>query len=213
MKVGDYCQYGDMFGSVEHIGLRSTRLRGLDRTVTSVPNADLAKMKITNFSKRDRMLFRHTLDLRYETTPDQLRYFVIAAREFLMSHDRVMETEVPTRVKVLGFGASSIMVEVFAYVDAETFSEFYELQESLLLALMDLVEETGSGFAFPSQTTYLARDTGIDASRQAEIEAELELMQQEAQRNKRLIVCESRTQVLPDSPRLPLVAVHHSHVS
>ncbi len=182
LRVGDYCQIGDMFGTVEHIGLRSTRIRGLDRTVTSVPNADLARMKITNYARRDSMLFRHTLDLRYETSADQLQYFVNAAHQFLINHDRVIEGRVPTRVRVLGFGSSSIMVEVFAYVDTKTFSEFYELQESLLLYLMHLVEETGSGFAFPSQTTYLSQDSGIDKARQAEIGSEFDMLQRDVQR-------------------------------
>jgi MscS family membrane protein len=182
LRLGDYCQFGDMFGTVEHIGLRSTRIRGVDRTLTSIPNADLAKMKITNYANRDSMLFRHTLDLRYETSSDQLQYFVSAAYQFLISHDRVIDGQIPTRVRVLGFGSSSIMIEVFAYVDTKTFAEFYELQESLLLYLMHLVEEVGSGFAFPSQTTYLAQDTGIDKSRQAKIESELDMLQRGAQR-------------------------------
>ena len=63
IRVGDFCDYAGIQGHVEHIGLRSTRIRALDRTVTSVPNSLLAKVHITNYALRDQMLFRHTLDL------------------------------------------------------------------------------------------------------------------------------------------------------
>ena len=67
VRVGDFFQFGDIAGTVEEIGIRSTRIRALDRTLIIVSNADLAKSKITNYSQRDVFLFRHKIGLRYET--------------------------------------------------------------------------------------------------------------------------------------------------
>ena len=76
-------------GTVEAIGIRSTRMRGIDRTLTTIPNAALAKMPIVNFARRDRMLIQTVIGLRYETTPEQLRYVLVKLREMLLGHPRV----------------------------------------------------------------------------------------------------------------------------
>ena len=114
VRIGETCRYGDDVGTVEEIGLRSTRLRGSDRTVTTVPNADFSKMKIVNLSRRDRLLTRTTLGLRYETTPDQMRYLLTRLREMLAAHPRVA-VDTP-RVRFVGFGDFALNVEMQAYV-------------------------------------------------------------------------------------------------
>jgi len=68
-RVGDFISYGENSGVVEAVGARSSRIRAPDGTLTTVPNGDLAKIHITNFSRRDKCLFLHTLGLRYETSP------------------------------------------------------------------------------------------------------------------------------------------------
>ncbi len=73
LRVGDLCRYGDALGVVEAIGIRSTRMRGIDRALTTIPNAALAKMPIVNLTRRDLMLIQAVIGLRYETTPEQLR--------------------------------------------------------------------------------------------------------------------------------------------
>ena len=163
IRLGDYCKAGEHAGTVEHIGLRSTQIRTLARTVVSIPNGQLSSISVENFAMRDRFLFRHTLNLRYETTADQLRYVVAQTRELLYEHPRVDSTT--ARVRFVAFGQSSIDVEIFAYV-LETVQEVYlAVQEDLLLRIMDLVESSGSGFAFPSQTLYMSKDEGLDAEK------------------------------------------------
>jgi MscS family membrane protein len=163
IRLGDYCKAGEHQGTVEHIGLRSTQIRTLNRTVVSIPNGQLSSISVENFAMRDRFLFRHTLNLRYETTADQLRYVVAQTRELLYEHPRVDSTT--ARVRFVAFGQSSIDVEIFAYV-LETVQEVYlAVQEDLLLRIMDLVESSGSGFAFPSQTLYMSKDEGLDAEK------------------------------------------------
>jgi MscS family membrane protein len=178
LKVGDFCRYGEdpagfwRLGTVEEIGLRSVRLRGIDRTVTTIPNADFAKLQLINLAKRDRMLLRTTIALRYETTPEQLRFVLVKLREMLLAHPKI--TEDPARVRFVGFGDYSLNVEIFAYGDTQDWNQFLGIQEDVYLRIMDIVKEAGTGFAFPSQTTYFTRDTGLSEEQTQAAEAEVE---------------------------------------
>jgi len=163
IRVGDFCRAGDHIGTVENIGLRSTRIRTLKRTVVAVPNGQLALMSLENFTMRDKIWFYHTLHLRYETTADQLRYILAETRKMLYQHPKI---ESPSaRIRFIGFGNSSLDLEVFAYVLETQYEAFLPIQEDLLLRVMDIIEASGTGFAFPSQTTYIARDSGLDAAK------------------------------------------------
>ena len=160
IRLGDFCKAGEHQGTVEHIGLRSTQIRTVNRTLVSIPNGQLSAVSIENYTMRDRFLFRHTLNLRYETTTEQLRYLLVQIRELLYRHPRVDSTA--SRVRFVAFGPSSLDVEIFAYVLESSFDAFLAVQEDLLLRMMDLVESSGSGFAFPSQTLYMSKDGGLD---------------------------------------------------
>ena len=84
IRVGDFCRVGEYLGTVQAVGLRSTRIRTLGRTVVSIPNGQLATMNLENFTLRDKIWFNHTLSLRYETTPEQLRYILAEIRRMLL---------------------------------------------------------------------------------------------------------------------------------
>jgi MscS family membrane protein len=164
VRVGDFCRFGDgKSGTVEEIGLRSTRVRTLDRTIVSIPNAEFSEVQIENYATRDRIRLFAILNLRYETTPDQLRFILAELRRLLASHPRV--TPEPARARFVAFGGYSLDVEVFAYVDTSDWDEFLKVREDIYLRIMDVVRESGTGFAFPSQTLYLARDRPPDAER------------------------------------------------
>jgi MscS family membrane protein len=172
-RVGDFIRYGDSSGSVEAIGARSSRIRAPDGTLATVPNGDLAKIHITNFSRRNKCLFLHTLGLRYETSPAQFGWLLEALRRLLAAHPMVEKSPGFPRVVLTGFGASSIDIELRAYVLTSDYGTFLKIQEDLILDIMRTVEAAGTGFAFPSQTAYLARDDGIDAAAKARIEEEM----------------------------------------
>ena len=166
IRLGDFCKAGEHQGTVEHIGLRSTQIRTLNRTIVFIPNGQLSSISVENFTLRDRFLFRYTLNLRYETTADQLRYIIVQLRELLYGHPRVDATS--AYVRFIGFGQSSLDVEIFAYIIETAQGPFLAVREDLLLRIMDIVESGGSGFAFPSQTLYMAKDGGLDDNKSRE---------------------------------------------
>ena len=159
VKVGDFCRFGDTLGTVEEIGIRSTRVRTLDRTLVTVPNGEFSNKELENYTARDRFRMHHHLGVRYETTPAQMKDLLEGLRKLLCGDPRV-DPE-PARVRFVKFNAYSLDLELFAYILAEDYDTFLEIQEDLLLQAMELVESHGAQFAFPSQTLYV---DGGDAS-------------------------------------------------
>jgi MscS family membrane protein len=96
VKVGEYCRFGNTAGTVLHIGLRSTKIEALDRTVISIPNAEFSQMQIVNVTRRNGSLMQKTLSLRYETTGDQLRWILASVRDVLHAHPKVAADRFPS---------------------------------------------------------------------------------------------------------------------
>jgi MscS family membrane protein len=93
-------------------------------------------------------------------------------RELLIAHPMVSPD--PARVRFAGFGTYSLDIEIFAYVQSADYNAYMGVLEDLNLRIMDLVEEAGTGFAFPSQITYLTRDKALDAERAKAAEGQVE---------------------------------------
>ncbi len=160
IRVGDVCRFGDRTGVVEDIGLRSTRIRTDERTLLAIPNGTVATINVENLSRRDKLLFKTTVALRHESKADHVRFVLSEIRRLLYSHPKVESKTARARLIDIASGAGS--VEVFAYIMTQDFNEFAAVREDLLLRMLDLVEESGSGFALPSQTLYIGRDAGVE---------------------------------------------------
>jgi MscS family membrane protein len=172
VQVGNFCRYGEKVGIVEEIGLRSTRIRSLDRTIVTVPNSEFSSLQLENFSARDRIRFFAMLGLRYETTAEQMRWILVELKRLLLAHPKVHPD--PARIRFVGFGAYSLDLELFSYIRTTDWDEFLAIREDLMLLIMDVVEKSGSGFAFPSQTLYVGKDDGLDAERSRGAESQVE---------------------------------------
>ncbi len=147
IRVGDFCKAGEFMGVVEDVGLRSTRLRTVGRSVVSVPNGQLVTMSLENFSLRDKILFNHRFYLDSETPAERLRGVIGGIRTMLSLHPG---TETQTaHVSFTGFRDLSIEIEVFAYVIGTDYAAFLAVQEELLLRIMAIVEANGARFAVP----------------------------------------------------------------
>jgi MscS family membrane protein len=165
VRVGDFLKLGETFGTVDRVGLRSTRIRTLDRTIVSVPNGQIATANIETISDRDKFWFRHVLGVRYGTTPEQMRQIVSRVRELLLGRTGVEIDSV--RARFFRVAPSSLDIEVVAYIFAADWSAFLEIQEGLLLRIMEIVEEAGTSLAFPSQTVHLTDDREPSHARDA----------------------------------------------
>jgi MscS family membrane protein len=172
VRVGDFCSFGDKTGTVETIGVRTTKIRALDRTLISIPNGALADMQLINWAKCDRMLITATIGLRYETENDQLRHVLVKFREMLHAHPKIHSETV--RVRFADFGQSSLDIGVRIYAMTQDFNEYHAIREDVLLRMSEIVKASGSSFAFPSQTLYMGRDDGLDGERSETAAKEVE---------------------------------------
>lgn len=154
--LGDTVRIGSLLGTVEDLGLRSTRIRTFERTVVTVPNSTVVGSEVVNLSARDRMLYNPTLTLTYETKPDTLRRLLNAIRELLATHPQVVQEG--ARCRFRGFGESALLVEVYCHLATQDWGEYLALAEELNFAIAEIVEREGSAFAFPTRTVILARE-------------------------------------------------------
>ncbi len=155
VRVGDFCRFGDEVGTVEEIGLRSTRVRTLGRSLMTIPNSEFSRLRLDNYTQRDGNLLKATIALRYETTPEQLRRVLEDVRGILEQDDRV---RAGARVRLVGPGTHAFELEVFAVVEAPDWADFVAIREDLWLRILDAVDKAGARLAVPAQTAYLSRD-------------------------------------------------------
>jgi len=152
-REGDFVKVEEFVGTVEAIGLRSTRFRTLDRTLISIPNARLADMRLESFTARDRLRLATVIGLVYETTATQMREVLDGFERVLRGHPKIWPDAVVVRFRE--FGPSSLDIEVMAWFQTADWSEFQLIRQEVLLAMMAVVEAAGSSFAFPTQTIHL----------------------------------------------------------
>ena len=153
LTVGDTCRIGGQLGEVEDITLWATRLRTNERTVVSIPNGAVMAGQIENLTRRDKFWFHPTVGLDYGTTPAQMRQVLEAIRGLMVADPRV-ETD-GSRARFARLGASSLDIDVYAYVRAESYADFLGMQEELLLRILGIVEQAGTSVAFPTQTVHV----------------------------------------------------------
>jgi MscS family membrane protein len=151
VSVGDFCKFSGGMGTVEDIGLRSTRIRTPDRTVVTVPNGSFSTMTLENFDRRDKTLFHVTLNLRRNTTPDQVRMLLQSLTKLLKDQPKLETGGMP--VRFIGIGTYSLDIEIFIYVLTLDGDEFMKIQQDLFLSIMDAVESAGTALAVPTQAT------------------------------------------------------------
>ena len=157
IKIGELCRYGSKLGTIESIGLRSTRIRTLERSLITIPNSEFANMEIDNLERRDKRRMEHILRLRPEVTLDQLRVLIVNIRRLLIQHP--MFEEDPVRVRLVGMGDYSINLSVMGYISCRDNEEFMAVQEDVLFSALAQVESVGAKTAYSTEYQFVDRHT------------------------------------------------------
>jgi MscS family membrane protein len=160
-KEGDLIKIGEHTGHVEAIGLRSTRIRTLDRTLVTIPNAQMAEQRIESFAPRDRIRLAITVGVTYGTTRAQMLDIVAGFERVMRGHPRIWPDTVVVRFS--GLGESSLDIEVMCWGNTAEIDQFRDFRQDVLLGFMEVVEKAGSGFAFPTRTVHLVEEAGKEA--------------------------------------------------
>ncbi|MGC4063727.1 MAG: mechanosensitive ion channel family protein [Polyangiaceae bacterium] len=156
-RVGDFVKVEDFVGTVESIGLRSTKIRTLDRTVITIPNGKLSEMRLESFAPRDRIRLAGDLALDYGTSVEQMQTVVEKIGDYFRAHPNVEKESVVVWFKELGKHA--LLVELQVYFLTAEWGEFQRLRQAALFELMRIIEGAGAKFAFPTQTVHLVSES------------------------------------------------------
>lgn len=158
VRVGDFCRIGDETGTIEEIGLRTTRIRTLANTLIAIPNARLASEPIDNISARRKVLYRPSLRLRYDTTPEQLQQILDGIRGLFDSHERILPDH--HRVRFKEIADDGLLVELYAYLDTTEWSVYLELAEELNIRVLNIVGQAGTTLSPPARTLHIEQTDG-----------------------------------------------------
>ncbi|MAJ46345.1 MAG: hypothetical protein CBC35_03405 [Planctomycetes bacterium TMED75] len=157
VAIGDWCRYpeaGTMnFGEVLSVGMRSTRIRNYDNTVTSIPNSKFATMMITNLSARDgTYLFRKNLRLRLDSPTERVNEVLKLIRNYLIDLEQVIDEDPGVNLDNIGPDAINIRVscKLDSDIEGNQWQRFLDLQEEILLGISAVVEKCGLEFAYPT---------------------------------------------------------------
>lgn len=160
IKPGDFCKFGTISGTVEEIGLRSTRIRKLDRSVVHVPNSVFSSGNLENYEDIDYRLFLRELRLRLDTTPDQLRVVLIELRKLMLSHSRTLD--VGARVRFENIERDAFLIIANVYIDTASLIEFKGIAEDLNLRILEIIRDQGIKLAIPEQHVYISSSNTVD---------------------------------------------------
>ncbi len=153
-EVGDWVVANGIEGTVETVGFRSTRVRTFYNSLVSVPNGNLMEVGIDNMGKRRWRRYKTTLAVGYHTTPDQMQAFVEGIRAIIQANPGMRQDYYI--VEFHGFGAASLDVLVYCFIDAPDWTDELRTRHVLNLDIMRLAESLGVDFAFPTQTLHIA---------------------------------------------------------
>jgi MscS family membrane protein len=140
-RVGDLIRFDGLNGIVESIGPRSTRIRAPDGTLTTVPNADIAKAHVNNLSVRNSFLFEHRVNLPSGATAAQITALLAMFRQLLEEHPAIAKLGGPPHVRLTSLAPDSGGIHLFAHVIAKDEAAFLQTQEALLLRIMKLLSD------------------------------------------------------------------------
>ncbi|WP_375549574.1 mechanosensitive ion channel family protein [Oceanicaulis alexandrii] len=147
---------GVVEGTVEQINFRSTLIRRFDKGPVYVPNAFLSDQAVTNFSRMTHRRIKWVIGVEYKTTTDQLAYIRDNVLDWVLNHPEFAKPpEVSTFMHVDKFGPSSIDFFLYCFTTTTNWGEWLRIKEELAFAIKRIVEEAGTGFAFPSTTIYM----------------------------------------------------------
>jgi len=155
-REGDMIHVDSILGTVESIGLRSTRIRTVDRTLITIPNGKLAEMRVETISARDRMRFYCVLGVAH--SPAKQISQILHGIEGLLRANATVVTDTIS-VRLIGVTDSAMNLEIITLLETSQYPKFLELRQGLLLGIMEVVENTGGTLAHPVSSIRLSDPT------------------------------------------------------
>ncbi|AIO71077.1 mechanosensitive ion channel family protein [Burkholderia multivorans] len=150
-EIGDFIVFGDVAGSIEHIGLKTTRIRSLSGEQVVCSNTELLKHTIHNYKRMAERRIQFSFGVTYDATPDTLRRVPGIVKTAVESAGNTRFD----RAHFKGFGDSDLIFEVVYYVTDPSYNVYMDVQQEINLDLMDGLTRAGLEFAFPTRTVHV----------------------------------------------------------
>lgn len=158
-KIGDWIKTPEVEGTIENVGIRSTKVRTFAQALVSVPNGVLANSAILNWSKMGKRRVKTTLGVTYGTSAQILENIISDIKKMLESNSDIDQETI--HIYFSAFSESSLNIFCYYFTKSTHWGEFMRVRESTYLSIMKIVEDNGSSFAFPTQTLHIKNDSDI----------------------------------------------------
>jgi len=161
-QIGDWIEVGDVEGTVEEIGLRTTRIRTFANSLITMPNASFTTVAVNNWSRMKKRRIKMTVGVTYSSSPEQIERLVARLREIIAADEHIHDDFY--LVNFDSFGASSLDIFIYCFTRTTNWAEFLQVKQDFMLRVMRAVAELGLEFAFPSQSIYVESLPGEPAA-------------------------------------------------
>lgn len=156
IKIGEWVKIEDVEGIVEDIGMRTTKIRTFQKSITIVPNSKIANTNIENYSRRGIRRIKMSIGLTYDTTPEQILAIVEDIEQMLLSHHSIANDQTML-INFTDFNASDLGIFIYAFANTSVWKEYLQAKQSINIEIMKIVKKHGANFAFPSQSLYIEK--------------------------------------------------------
>ncbi|GAA0313583.1 mechanosensitive ion channel family protein [Psychrobacter aestuarii] len=156
VRVGDYCKFGTYEGTVVDIGIRSSRVRTLSRTIVTIPNGDFSSMQIENYAARDMFRFLHNIYLKRNAEIDEIFRLVKDLNTFIEKHE--LTNQEWNQANINELRQDCYVIQLQAYVNAGSIIEFYDKQNVLFVDILNEIEKYKVEHALPTQQLIVDQD-------------------------------------------------------
>ncbi len=154
IRIGEWIKVNGVEGTVETIGMRTTKIRSFQKSLITVPNHIVANNPIENFSRRGIRRIKMHIGLTYATNSEQITHIIEAIKLMLEQHEEISQKD-SLMVNFDSFGDSALNIFIYSFTNTANWAEYLDIREDIHLKIMKIVEENGSSFAFPSQSIYV----------------------------------------------------------
>ena len=157
-KRGDWIQIGNTHGTVEEIGIATTKLRAFDKASIAIPNSIISETEVKNWSRMTNRRIKMTIGVEYRTTAQQLENITMRIRDYLVTNPEIAnpgDYPVAQMVHLVNFAGSSIDINIYAFTVTTNWAEWRRVQHECMLEFKRIVESEGTAFAFPTQSLHL----------------------------------------------------------
>ncbi|MEA3498977.1 MAG: mechanosensitive ion channel family protein [Campylobacterota bacterium] len=159
-RVGEWIKTPDVEGTIESIGIRSTKVRTFAQALVTVPNASLANSAILNWSRMGKRRIKMNVGLTYDTSGETVEKIIEDIKNMLTNHNDIHQGTI--HIYFSAFGDSSLNIFCYYFTKTTNWGEFMKVREDTYLKIMKIVEQNGSGFAYPTQTLHIENSNIVE---------------------------------------------------